>query len=66
MTPRDYITRSRIERAKRLIRSRPELKMSDIASECGFSSQTVFATIFHRHVGSSPREFAEGRRPCPR
>jgi len=62
MTPHDYFIRCRIERAKRIILSSPGKKLLSVAAECGFPSPSVFATLFRRHTGSSPREFATRNR----
>lgn len=58
MTPRDYLIRCRIERAKRTIAQSPGKKLLTVAAECGFPSPSVFATLFRRHTGFSPREYA--------
>ena len=52
-----YVTRYRIEEAKRLMRECPEMKIQDISSQSGFSSPTVFARIFTRETGYTPREW---------
>jgi len=52
-----FVTNYRIEEAKRLMRENPELKMQDISEQCGFSSPTVFARIFSRETGMTPREW---------
>ena len=52
-----FVTKYRIEEAKRLIQEQPEMKMQDIAEHCGFSSPTVFARIFARETGKTPSEW---------
>ncbi len=52
-----FVTRYRIEDAKQLMQDHPDMKMQDIAEQCGFSSPTVFARIFARETGTSPREW---------
>ncbi len=56
MTPVQYLAARRVERARRLLRERPELSITEIALECGFSSGQYFATVFRRLTGHSPRQ----------
>jgi AraC-like DNA-binding protein len=55
-TPHDFLTRIRIERAKRLltITGRP---VTEICFDIGFSSLGSFSTLFRRQVGLSPAHF---------
>ena len=57
-----YVTNYRIEEAKRLMQHQPDLKMQDIAEQCGFSSPTVFARIFVRETGVTPSEWSADNR----
>jgi len=57
-----YVTNYRIEEAKRLMLHQPDLKMQDIAEQCGFSSPTVFARIFVRETGVTPSEWSADNR----
>jgi AraC-like DNA-binding protein len=52
-----FVTNYRIEEAKRLMREQPDLKMQDIAEQCGFSSPVVFSRIFARETGETPSEW---------
>ena len=52
-----FVTRYRIEEAKRIMRENPELKMADVAVRSGFSSQSVFSRTFIRETGQTPREW---------
>ena len=52
-----FVNRYRIEEAKRLMTEQPELKMADVATQSGFSSQSVFAQTFSRETGMSPRDW---------
>ena len=52
-----FVARYRIEDAKQLMTDHPDMKMQDIAEQCGFSSPTVFARIFARETGISPSEW---------
>ncbi len=56
MTPVQYLAARRVERACQLLRESPDLSITQIALECGFSSSQYFATVFRRLKGLSPRE----------
>lgn len=53
MTPHEYLTRKRIERAKELLAD-SDLMVTEICFEVGFESLGSFSTLFHRIVGWSP------------
>jgi AraC-like DNA-binding protein len=53
MTPHEYLTRKRIERAKELL-AESDLLVTEICFEVGFESLGSFSTLFHRIVGWSP------------
>lgn len=75
VTPHQYLVRSRLRRAARLLAtevddaSRP---ITDVAFDVGFADVSNFVRTFHRAAGVSPRRFREmarGRRsgrPSPR
>ena len=52
-----WVNRLRIAEAKRLLTENPEIKMKDIAQQCGFSSPTVFTRVFIRETGIAPSEW---------
>lgn len=52
-TPMEYLGRLRMERAKTLLRE-TEMKVIDIAFECGFSSSQYFANTFRHTTGLAP------------
>lgn len=54
-----FVTRYRIEEAKRIMRENSELKMADVAVRSGFSSQSAFSRIFIRETGQTPREWCK-------
>lgn len=56
MPVHDYIMRSRIRKAKRLIET-TDRPIIDIAYELGFSSSQYFATVFKRYTGKKPVQF---------
>ncbi len=55
-TPMEYLTRIRIERAKALLRE-TDLKIIEIALECGYGSSQYFANTFRQATGQSPSEY---------
>lgn len=52
-----WVNGLRIAEAKRLLTENPEIKMRDIAQQCGFSSPTVFSRVFIRETGITPSEW---------
>lgn len=57
LTPGNYITRCRIDRAKELIKGNPHPRLLDVALACGFSSASQFSAVFRKYVGESPRAY---------
>jgi AraC family L-rhamnose operon regulatory protein RhaS len=55
MSPVQFLTRCRIDRAISILNSNSKASITDVALECGFSSGQYFATIFKRWTGHSPR-----------
>jgi AraC family transcriptional regulator len=56
MTPYRFLTRLRIEKAKRLLCD-TDLPIAQIASRCGFSSPGALSTAFVRHAGTRPSAY---------
>ncbi len=56
-SPIAYITSARIELAKSKLISRTEKNMSQIASDCGFSSVYYFSSAFKKSTGETPTEY---------
>lgn len=57
-TLRDYVEEQRIKKAANLLIA-TELSLTDIAFECGFSSQSYFSYVFKRRMQVTPREYAQ-------
>ena len=55
-TPMEYLSKLRMERAKTLLRE-TEIKIIDIALECGISSSQYFASTFKHATGMTPSEY---------
>lgn len=52
-----WVNGLRISEAKRLMTEQPELKMQDVAKQCGFSSRSVFTQVFTRETSKRPSEW---------
>jgi len=52
-----FVTRYRIEEAKRIMRENSEMKMADVATRSGFSSPSAFTKIFTKEMGQTPSEW---------
>jgi AraC-like DNA-binding protein len=57
-TPRAYLTRRRIERAKTLLRT-ANLSVTEICFIVGFASLGSFSARFRKLVGQSPTEYRD-------
>lgn len=55
-TPFAYITRCRVDKAKRLLKSK-KLAIEEIANQSGFTTHSYFCRTFKRITGLSPTEF---------
>ncbi|MDB6174313.1 MAG: AraC family transcriptional regulator [Chthoniobacteraceae bacterium] len=58
LTFTEYLSLVRVAKAKKLL-ANPQLRISEIAFEAGFSSITHFNRMFHRIAGRSPTSFRE-------
>jgi signal transduction histidine kinase/ABC-type sugar transport system substrate-binding protein/AraC-like DNA-binding protein len=58
ISPWDYLTRLRIERAKELL-IRTDGNVTQIATQVGFNDSAYFSRVFGRLAGVSPREWRE-------
>lgn len=61
VTPHQYRTRRRIERAQALLAT-STLTVTEICLAVGFQSPGSFSALFHRAVGDSPRAWREHAR----
>lgn len=55
----EHIRNLRLNKAKRLLTEYPEMRISEIASECGFNDYNYFITVFKRILGQSPKQFRQ-------
>ncbi len=57
-TLHEYVNEQRINRAVNLLIS-TDKNLTEIAFECGFSSQSYFSCVFKQRMGATPREYAK-------
>lgn len=62
ISPSKYIVNVRIEAAKRLLLTRPDLLQKDVAQKVGFTDPLYFSRVFRDIVGLSPSKFVKGNR----
>ena len=53
----DFLTRVRLFKARDLLLDHPEMKLAEVARQCGFSSASYFGSLFKRDVGMTPGMF---------
>ncbi len=61
VTPHQYLVRSRLRRAARLLAD-DDRSVTDIAYDVGFGDLSNFVRTFHRAAGASPRAFRDAAR----
>jgi AraC family transcriptional regulator len=61
LSPHEYITRQRLERAKQLL-SRSEHSMLEVAHIVGYRTQAHFTRVFHEGTGTTPRRYRRDQR----
>ena len=49
-----FVARYRVEEAKRLMATNPNLMLQEVAAQAGFASSTVFGRVFARETGMTP------------
>lgn len=54
----EFIRNLRLEQAARLIQE-GKINVTQVAYSVGFNNQTHFSTVFKRHYGMTPTEYAE-------
>jgi len=60
-SPREYLSRTRVERAKQLLSVRESAKLQEVANACGFHSVRHLRAAFKRITGVTPAEFRQQR-----
>jgi len=59
VTITDYLIQVRIEQAKKLLRSRPDLKTYEVGEQVGYPDSAYFTKLFKRIVGMTPNEYRQ-------
>jgi len=57
-TLHEYVEEQRIKKAIHLLMT-TEMKLTEIAYECGFSSQSYFSYVFKRKMNTTPRKYVQ-------
>jgi two-component system response regulator YesN len=57
----EYLTRRRVNMAKRLIGEHPEMPLKDVAAYVGYHDQFYFSRVFKSLTGVPPSEWTDGR-----
>lgn len=56
-TPQGYITKIRMQKARHLLDTVPDMTMLDIANSCGYEDQSSFTRAFKRFFGVTPSDY---------
>ena len=51
-----YIIQLRMERAMHLLKAHPDMRIGDVAEQCGFVDVAYFSRVFRQHYGMTPTE----------
>ncbi len=55
-----YILNKKLDLAKEMLRTRTELKVTEISDLCGYNDYRYFGRVFKNEVGVSPSEYRDG------
>lgn len=55
--PRQYLVNYRIEMARHILKTSPELSISEVAESCGFNDPLYFTRVFHKKTGLTPTDY---------
>lgn len=58
-TPAQTVRRYKLTQAKRLINTRENIKIKELAKMCGFTSTSYFVTAFKKEFGMSPTDYKQ-------
>ncbi len=56
-TPQSYITNIRMQKARQLLDSTPDMTILDVAKSCGYDDQSSFTRAFKRFFGVTPSDY---------
>ncbi len=54
-----YITKKKIELAREMIETKPQMRLSEISDLCGYNDSRYFSRVFKAETGLSPSEYKE-------
>jgi len=57
MSPAQFLIRTRIDRAKELLRQRPDLQIKEISELVGYHDPLYFSRVFQKETGIRPSEY---------
>ena len=59
LTPHAYLIQLRLSHARRMLLSRPDLKVREVGAHVGYADPTAFARLFRDRVGMSPLQYRQ-------
>lgn len=59
-TPRDFLARVRVERARQMLALRDGVKLQEVANACGFNNARHLRAAFKRVTGQTPKDYRRG------
>ncbi len=62
MTPLEYITKIRLNYAKKLLLQETYISVVDVSEKCGFNDSFYFSKVFKQNFGISPLNYRKDRR----
>jgi two-component system response regulator YesN len=57
----EFLTATRLEKAKELLRTAPALPISDVAGEVGYEDVSYFSRVFKKKTGTTPAHYRKKR-----
>ena len=61
LTPKQYIINLKLDYARKLLISEPQMSIMQISEACLFSNVYYFSRLFSEHVGQSPSEYRKNK-----
>lgn len=61
MSPNEYLIMKKMERAKKLLKTKEDMSIKDIAELVGYTDQYYFSRMFKTYVKVSPKEYRKNR-----